>query len=186
MAWVVQWGAGWGWLAGNWTGLAMFGRLPGLRPLLLVTSPLFLARRSPRQVQACRFIDQRAFGGLTALHFAVVTGSLDAVQALLRAGASIMVKSGAFEVEADGEGLRWEAGRACAAGTRAAAGQRACLLALVAPPLLTHSRPAPCRPADGEAYIGEDFLVPGSTPLHVAVIISNVSIVHAILQARRG
>ena len=46
------------------------------------------------QVQACRFIDQRAFGGLTPLHFAVVTGCLEAVQALLRAGASIMVKSG--------------------------------------------------------------------------------------------
>lgn len=84
---------------------------------------------SDLQVQACRFIDQRAFGGLTALHFAVVTGNLDAVQALLRAGASIMVKS------------------------------------------------------DGEAYIGEDYLVPGSTPLHVAVIINNISIVHAILQA---
>ena len=37
--------------------------------------------------------------------------------------------------------------------------------------------------ADGEAYIGEDYLVPGSTPLHVAVIINNISIVHAILQA---
>ena len=36
--------------------------------------------------------------------------------------------------------------------------------------------------ADGEAYIGEDFLVPGSTPLHIAVIVTNVSIVHAILQ----
>ncbi|KAL4440336.1 hypothetical protein ABPG75_003337 [Micractinium tetrahymenae] len=81
------------------------------------------------QVQACRFIDQRAFGGLTALHFAAVTGCLEAVQALLRAGASIMVKS------------------------------------------------------DGEAYIGEDHLVPGSTPLHVAVIVQSLSIVHAILQA---
>lgn len=50
---------------------------------------------SDMQVQACRFIDQRAFGGLTALHFAVVTGNLEAVQALLRGGASIMVKSGA-------------------------------------------------------------------------------------------
>ncbi|KAI3431476.1 hypothetical protein D9Q98_004528 [Chlorella vulgaris] len=83
---------------------------------------------SDLQVQACRFVDQRAFGGLTALHFAVVTGSLDAVQALLRGGASIMVKS------------------------------------------------------DGEAYIGDDFLVPGSSPLHVAVIINSISIVHAILQ----
>lgn len=46
------------------------------------------------QVQTCRFIDQRAYGGLTALHFAAVTGSLEAVQALLRAGSSIMVKSG--------------------------------------------------------------------------------------------
>ncbi len=39
-------------------------------------------------------VHQRAFGGLTALHFAAVTGCLEAVQALLRAGASIMVKSG--------------------------------------------------------------------------------------------
>lgn len=42
-----------------------------------------------------RYIDQRAFGGLTPLHFAVVTGNLESVQALLRAGASIMVKTGA-------------------------------------------------------------------------------------------
>ena len=45
-------------------------------------------------VQSCRYIDQRAYGGLTALHFAVVTGQLDAVLALLQAGASIMVKTG--------------------------------------------------------------------------------------------
>lgn len=77
-----------------------------------------------------RFIDQRAFGGLTALHFAVVTGNLEAVQALLRGGASIMVKT------------------------------------------------------DGEAYIGDEYLVPGSSPLHIAVIIGNLSIVHAILQVR--
>ena len=37
--------------------------------------------------------------------------------------------------------------------------------------------------ADGEAYIGDEYLVPGSTPLHIAVIIGNISIVHAILQA---
>lgn len=49
---------------------------------------------------------------------------------------------------------------------------------------LSHLFPASfARPADGEAYIGEDYLVPGSTPLHVAVIINNISIVHAILQA---
>lgn len=39
------------------------------------------------------------------------------------------------------------------------------------------------RCADGEAYIGDEYLVPGSTPLHIAVIIGNISIVHAILQA---
>ncbi|EFN53948.1 hypothetical protein CHLNCDRAFT_136194 [Chlorella variabilis] len=96
---------------------AMVATQDGARPLRDVIV-------SDMQVQACRFIDQRAFGGLTALHFAVVTGSLEAVQALLRGGASIMVKS------------------------------------------------------DGEAYIGEDFLVPGSSPLHVAVIINNISIAH--------
>ncbi len=37
-------------------------------------------------------------------------------------------------------------------------------------------------PVDGEAYIGDEYLVPGSTPLHIAVIIGNISIVHAILQ----
>ena len=46
------------------------------------------------QVQACRYIDQRAYGGLTPLHFTVVAGRLEAVQVLLQAGASIMVKTG--------------------------------------------------------------------------------------------
>lgn len=36
--------------------------------------------------------------------------------------------------------------------------------------------------SDGEAYIGDEYLVPGSTPLHIAVIIGNLSIIHAILQ----
>lgn len=81
------------------------------------------------QVSSCRYIDQRAFGGLTALHFAVVTGNLEAVQALLQAGASIMVKT------------------------------------------------------DGEAYLGDEYLVPGSTPLHIAVIVGSVSAVHSLLQS---
>lgn len=36
--------------------------------------------------------------------------------------------------------------------------------------------------ADGEAYLGEEYLVPGSTPLHIAVMIGSVGIVHALLQ----
>lgn len=51
------------------------------------SSPLLNA-----QVQACRFIDQRAFGGLTALHFAVVsdcscrTGMLGSARAVMPGG----------------------------------------------------------------------------------------------------
>lgn len=81
------------------------------------------------QVKSAKFIDQRSYGGLTALHFATVAGSLECVQILLRAGAATMVKT------------------------------------------------------DGEAFIGEDYLTPGSSPLHVAVIVGNLGIAHAILQA---
>jgi hypothetical protein len=45
-------------------------------------------------VASARFVDQRANGGLTALHLAVVSGDLDGVQVLLRSGAAILVKSG--------------------------------------------------------------------------------------------
>jgi E3 ubiquitin-protein ligase XBAT32/33 len=45
------------------------------------------------QVHSAKYIDQRSNGGLTALHFAAVSGNLDSLQALLRAGASIMVKT---------------------------------------------------------------------------------------------
>ena len=122
----------------------------------------------------------------------MVTGCLEAVQALLRAGASIMVKSGALR-------CAWRA--RCAACTHA---HPACPPSLLAnastetatahcippstpfcPPPPT-GRAVPCRAtlfcADGEAYIGEDFLVPGSTPLHIAVIVTNAPIVHALLQ----
>lgn len=81
------------------------------------------------QVKSAKFIDQRSFGGLTALHFAAVAGSLESAQILLRRGAAIMVKT------------------------------------------------------DGDAFIGDEYLNPGSTPLHVAVLVSNVSIAHALLQA---
>lgn len=81
------------------------------------------------QVGTARYIDQRAFGGLTALHFAAVTGNLEVLMVLLKSGASLLVKT------------------------------------------------------DGEAYIGEEYLVPGSTPLHVAVIIGNIASVHALLVA---
>ncbi|KAG7670424.1 hypothetical protein Ndes2526A_g00178 [Nannochloris sp. 'desiccata'] len=47
------------------------------------------------QVRSAKFIDQRSSGGLTALHFAAVSGNLDSLQALLRAGAALMVKTDA-------------------------------------------------------------------------------------------
>ena len=81
------------------------------------------------QVRSAKYIDQRSFGGLTALHYAVVSCDLNTVMEMLRAGASIMVKT------------------------------------------------------DGDAYIGDDFLIPGSSPLHVAVIMRNIPIAHAIIQA---
>ena len=80
-------------------------------------------------VQSAKFIDQRSIGGLTALHFAAVSGDLDTMQALLRAGASIMVKT------------------------------------------------------DSEAFIGQEYLTPGSTPLHISVIVGSLPLAHALLQA---
>jgi len=47
------------------------------------------------QVRSAKFIDQRSTGGLTALHFAAVSGNLDSLLALLRAGAALMVKTNA-------------------------------------------------------------------------------------------
>ncbi len=123
----------------------------------------------------------RADSSGPACNHAQVTGNLDAVQALLRAGASIMVKSGECRAH-----LQQSPGSAIAARCQAA-GRAECAAPLAA--ALAHSRNPGCCShlnADGEAYIGEDYLVPGSTPLHVAVIINNISIVHAILQARLG
>lgn len=82
------------------------------------------------QVGQAKFLDLRSYGGLTPLHCAVVTGSLEAVRVLLAAGAAIMVRT------------------------------------------------------DGEAFVGSEFLVPGSTPLHMAVLMGHASIVHALLQVR--
>lgn len=81
------------------------------------------------QVQSAKYIDQRSFGGLTALHFAAVAGNLECVQLLLKFGAATMVRT------------------------------------------------------DGEAFIGDDYLTPGSSPLHVAVLVGNMAVAHAILQA---
>ncbi|WPT13214.1 Putative E3 ubiquitin-protein ligase XBOS32 [Picochlorum sp. SENEW3] len=81
------------------------------------------------QVSQAKYIDQRAFGGLTALHFATVSGNVETVQVLLRRGAATMVKT------------------------------------------------------DGDAFIGEEYLNPGSSPLHIAVLVNNMSIAHALLQA---
>lgn len=36
---------------------------------------------------------------------------------------------------------------------------------------------------DGDAFIGDEYLNPGSSPLHVAVLVNNMSIAHAIIQA---
>uniref|UniRef100_A0A1D1ZMB5 RING-type domain-containing protein n=2 Tax=Auxenochlorella protothecoides TaxID=3075 RepID=A0A1D1ZMB5_AUXPR len=83
------------------------------------------------QVGQAKFLDLRSYGGLTPLHCAVVTGSLEAVRVLLAAGAAIMVRT------------------------------------------------------DGEAFVGSEFLVPGSTPLHMAVLMGHASIVHALLQAHQ-
>lgn len=80
------------------------------------------------QVKSAKFIDQRSFGGLTALHFAVVSQNLDCVQILLENGAASMVKT------------------------------------------------------DGEAFIGDSYLTPGSSPLHVAALVGSLPIAHAILQ----
>ncbi|KAK2076924.1 hypothetical protein QBZ16_005152 [Prototheca wickerhamii] len=38
---------------------------------------------------------------------------------------------------------------------------------------------------DGDAYVGAEFLVPGSTPLHMAVLVGHASIAHALLQAHQ-
>lgn len=81
------------------------------------------------QVKSAKFVDMRSIGGLTPLHFAVVSGKLDAVQALLQSGASIMVKT------------------------------------------------------EGEAFVGEEVLTPGSTPLHLAVLTNSLPMAHALLQA---
>ncbi len=81
------------------------------------------------QVGSSKYIDQRSFGGLTALHFAAVAGSLDCARILLQRGAAIMVKT------------------------------------------------------DGDAFIGDDYLNPGSTPLHIAVLTNNISIAHTIIAA---
>lgn len=123
---------------------------------------------------------------------AQVTGNLDAVQALLRAGASIMVKSGGCTAAEPCCGC-WLLHRRVHRFVCQAAGMKHVtqlvyhqLRTLRRLPLccLSHLPAVPyVPPADGEAYIGEDYLVPGSTPLHVAVIINNISIVHAILQA---
>ena len=132
------------------------------------------------QVSSCRYVDQRAFGGLTALHFAAVTGSLEAAQALLRAGASLLVKTG--------EGARERGQRRqhmCLAQAQhaqriaALPGVRACTSSS---PLCNH--PPPLCAVDGEAYIGDEYLVPGSTPLHVAVMVASAPVAHAILQVR--
>lgn len=45
------------------------------------------------QIKSARFIDQRSYGGLTPLHFAVVSGNVEAVRVLLQAGAASMVRS---------------------------------------------------------------------------------------------
>lgn len=79
------------------------------------------------QVESSKYIDQRSFGGLTALHFAAVAGNLDCVRILLQRGAAIMVKT------------------------------------------------------DGDAFIGDEYLNPGSTPLHIAVLTNNLSIAHTII-----
>ena len=81
------------------------------------------------QVGSSKFIDQRSFGGLTALHFAAVAGSLDCARILLQRGAAIMVKT------------------------------------------------------DGDAFIGDEYLNPGSTPLHIAVLTNNIGIAHTIISA---
>lgn len=44
-------------------------------------------------VQTAKYVDLRAFGGLTALHFAVISGRVDALQALLSGGAATMPKT---------------------------------------------------------------------------------------------
>lgn len=36
---------------------------------------------------------------------------------------------------------------------------------------------------DGDAFIGDEYLNPGSSPLHVAVLVNNMSIAHALIQA---
>lgn len=81
------------------------------------------------QVGSSKYIDQRSFGGLTALHLAAVAGSLDCARILLQRGAAIMVKT------------------------------------------------------DGDAFIGDEYLNPGSTPLHIAVLINNIGIAHTIVAA---
>ncbi len=41
----------------------------------------------------CRYIDSRAENGLTALHLAIIAGSLPCIQALLAAGADLMLQT---------------------------------------------------------------------------------------------
>ena len=93
------------------------------------TLPLRDVVSTDLQVQTAKFIDQRSAGGLTALHFAAVSGNLETLQVLLQSGASIMVKT------------------------------------------------------DGEAFIGQEYLTPGSTPLHIAVLVGSMPLAHALLQA---
>jgi ankyrin repeat protein len=91
--------------------------------------PLRECVMSDVQVGSSKYIDQRSFGGLTALHFAAVASSLECARILLQRGAAIMVKT------------------------------------------------------DGDAFIGEDYLNPGSTPLHIAVLTNNISIAHTIISS---
>ncbi|KFM25901.1 Putative E3 ubiquitin-protein ligase XBAT31 [Auxenochlorella protothecoides] len=115
-------------------GVAAYLLAAGADPTLVdwtnLRSALHLAALGGHVGQA-KFLDLRSYGGLTPLHCAVVTGSLEAVRVLLAAGAAIMVRT------------------------------------------------------DGEAFVGSEFLVPGSTPLHMAVLMGHASIVHALLQAHQ-
>lgn len=49
--------------------------------------------------------------------------------------------------------------------------------------VLLHAGAATMVKTDGEAFIGDDYLTPGSTPLHIAVLVGSVPLAHALLQA---